>query len=499
MTRLADLLGHDHPLFLYNILALEKASGNPGIDTRLIADCAEKSHRVMSELGLDAHDTLASELYHALQAAVRRGDAERILRDTSYVLGIVDEHVVSFNLQDVVENAHHELAMHDRTCEHARRNLRQELIRRYAEHEKTDTAMVHKYAEEAGLIRDLDDQHPVIDDIETRPTLYAIGDIFSDVFIQLDENESSVEKDSDGNEWLKIPFGSKPPYESATTVDAVGPSPNAAVACARLGVGVSLLSWMGDDAVSSSNRTYLDSEHIDHLLSPSTDYLPSNTYYVLRRGAERTILVKNQEYAYDWVEPKTVPDWIYLSLISDASFPLHEKLASYLKDHPAVKLAFQPGTFHFKWGAKKLSSIYKRTEILVVNREEAVDITGGDHKDLESLARKLHALGPKIVVVTDGKNGSYALFDEEFYSIENYPDIGPPVDRTGAGDAFASTIVAALALGETMETALLWAPINSMNVVQKLGAQAGLQSRRQIGEWLKKAPRSYKVKKITKK
>ncbi|HTK39297.1 MAG TPA: hypothetical protein VL362_00350, partial [Patescibacteria group bacterium] len=63
----------------------------------------------------------------------------------------------------------------------------------------------------------------------------------------------------------------------------------------------------------------------------------------------------------------------------------------------------------------------------------------------------------------------------------------------GAGDAFASTIVAALALGETMETALLWAPINSMNVVQKLGAQAGLQTRDEIKAWLKKAPKNYKV------
>ena len=73
-----------------------------------------------------------------------------------------------------------------------------------------------------------------------------------------------------------------------------------------------------------------------------------------------------------------------------------------------------------------------------------------------------------------------------------YPDPGPPVDRTGAGDAFASTFVAALAKGNTIEGALQWAPINSMSVVQKLGAQAGLLSEEQLERYLEQAPEWYK-------
>jgi sugar/nucleoside kinase (ribokinase family) len=70
------------------------------------------------------------------------------------------------------------------------------------------------------------------------------------------------------------------------------------------------------------------------------------------------------------------------------------------------------------------------------------------------------------------------------------------VDRTGAGDAFASTIVAALALGESIETALTWAPINSMNVVQHLGAQAGLLRHEEIDRFLASAPEDYYAKEI---
>jgi sugar/nucleoside kinase (ribokinase family) len=131
-----------------------------------------------------------------------------------------------------------------------------------------------------------------------------------------------------------------------------------------------------------------------------------------------------------------------------------------------------------------------------MNREEAVDVTGASYDSLKDLADALHTLGPKIVVITDGPNGSYASYDGKLVSIPNYPDPAPPLDRTGAGDAFASTIVAALAHGESIETALTWAPINSMNVVQHLGAQAGLLKREDIDHYLASAPEDYRAKEI---
>ena len=77
-----------------------------------------------------------------------------------------------------------------------------------------------------------------------------------------------------------------------------------------------------------------------------------------------------------------------------------------------------------------------------------------------------------------------------------YPDIAPPYERTGAGDAFASTFISALANGEDMEGALMWAPINSMSVVQKVGAQEGLLSKRELQDYLNKAPDWYRPSNI---
>ena len=213
---------------------------------------------------------------------------------------------------------------------------------------------------------------------------------------------------------------------------------------------------------------------------------------MLRYGAERTILVKDEDFDYKWQSPSEKPDWIYLSLISDKSWQLHEDLLRYLGDHQDVQLAFQPGTFQFAWGKDKLAAMYRRSRILVLNREEAMEVTGGSHDSIHDLVQGLHELGPQIVVITDGPDGAYASDGQNRFKMPLYPDPVPPVDRTGAGDAFASTFVAQLAKGNTIEVALQLAPINSMSVVQKIGAQAGLLHEPEITEWLKKAPDWYK-------
>ena len=116
---------------------------------------------------------------------------------------------------------------------------------------------------------------------------------------------------------------------------------------------------------------------------------------------------------------------------------------------------------------------------------------------ISGLIEGLHALGPSYVVVTDGADGSYASHDGKVWRVSNYPDPAKPLDRTGAGDAFASTIVAALALGEPFAVGLSWAPINSMSVVQKLGAQEGLLERAAIQKLLDAAPSTYKTEEYT--
>lgn len=504
MTKfLKDLLGNDHPLFVVNVSEMERATAGAGVDVRLIADITEKAHKVMRRMALDPADTTGEELYWALRNIVKQGNVESVLAETEYILINSGDGPVSFNIQDVIENAHHELPYPERSVAHAQRHLRAEIIKRYADHDRTDRDMVHQLADQIGLKPPEDEGHPVIELSEetehveantSNTSILAIGDIFTDAFIMLSEDSARIDVDPDGTKRLSLPYGAKPSYDHVDIVKSVGPSPNAAISCARLGLDVSLMAWLGDDVPGKESLEHLISENVATTQMVTEAGMKSSYWYVLRYKSDRTMLVKSEKYAYEWKTPEQEPGWIYLSYIGADSWPLHEQLVAYLEAHPNVKLVFQPGTFHFKWGVEKLKSIYGHAHLVVMNREEAMDVTGQPYEDLQGLANGLHALGPKIAVITDGPNGSYASFDGKLVTIPNYPDPAPPLDRTGAGDAFASTIVAALAMGEPMETALTWAPINSMSVVQQLGAQAGLLSKAKIQEYLESAPEDYRVK-----
>ena len=499
MTKvLKDLLASDHPLFLMNIARLEKATGDAGIDVALIGEITDKGNAVIRSLGLDPADTHGRELYLALQSALQQGGSDELLVSTQYTLVNCSDGPISLNIRDIIENAHHELPYEKRSVAHAQRRLRQEIIKRYADHERTHPDFVHGLAKEIELLRDSDEGHDVHDTIvqktdDTRPSILAVGDIFTDAFIKLNDNEARVTKDDDGKEWLAVQFGAKMPYDAVDVVSSVGPSPNAAVSFSRLGVKSGLQAFLGDDEVGKESLRYLASEHVDTSTIRPEAGAKSSYWYVLRYGADRTMLVKNESYKYEWVSPEAAPNWLYLSQISDKAWPLHEEILTYLEAHPDTKLAFQPGTSQLRWGADKLAAIYRRSSIVVMNREEAMDVTGKPYDSVRELANALHELGPNIVVITDGPKGSYASYDYKFVTIPNYPDPAAPFERTGAGDAFASTIVAALALGETMDTALTWAPINSAYVVQKLGAQAGLLTRDELEKHLAEAPEWYKV------
>ena len=319
----------------------------------------------------------------------------------------------------------------------------------------------------------------------------AIGDVTTDVFIHL--TEARVQSDKDNHFELCIKYPDKVPFESATEVAGVGNSPNAAVSAARLGLRSAILCSIGDDAHGKTSIDSLKHNKVDTRFVSIQHDKPSNYHYVLWYEADRTILVKHQLFEYALPKIPSPPRWIYLSSLGDNSYEYHKQIAAYLAANPSIKLAFQPGTYQMRLGLEKMKEFYARSEVFICNLEESQFILGDTTKDVSVLLKKIKDLGPRIVLITDGSNGAYMMYDnDKTYFMPIYPDVKPPYERTGCGDAFASTFVSALALGKVPLEALSWAPINSMSVVEYVGAQAGLLSRAKLEEFLKQAPPEYR-------
>ena len=320
----------------------------------------------------------------------------------------------------------------------------------------------------------------------------SIGDTVTDAFIRLKDPSAHIDIDKNNRE-ICMRFADKIPYENVFVVPAVGNSANAAVAAARLGLKSALVSNLGDDYFGKECLDALRSENI------STDYITShkniktNYHYVLWYEDERTILIKHEKYDYKLPDINS-PSWIYLSSIGENSLNFHSELQRYLNGKPEIKLAFQPGTFQIKFGREALQGIYSMSDLFLSNKEEAQRILETNENDIKKLLKAIAALGPKITVITDGVKGAYSYDGKEMLFMQPYPDPAPPLERTGAGDAFSSTFTVALALGKSVREAMMWAPVNPMSVVQQIGARAGLLTREQVEEYLKKAPADYEPK-----
>jgi ribokinase len=330
--------------------------------------------------------------------------------------------------------------------------------------------------------------------MEKQIDFLSIGDLVVDDFIRITDAEATCDLDQEHCK-LCVRFGDKVPYESHELLYAVGNSGNAAVSAARLGLNSAHSAMIGDDDLG---KKCLLAQKADNVI---TDYIEvdpklwTNYHYVLWYGPERTILVNHAPYVRHLPKDLIAPKWIYLTSLGENTEAFHHEIIAWLKEHPESKLAFQPGTFQMKLGTEKLKDIYQLSEVFFCNVEESQRILASTEIDPKKLMDMLHALGPKTIVLTDGIKGAYAREEDgTMWYMPIYPH--DAIERTGAGDAYASTITAVLALGKTLQEALTWAPINAMAVTQFVGAQKGLLTKEKLEEYLKNAPADYKATKI---
>lgn len=326
----------------------------------------------------------------------------------------------------------------------------------------------------------------------------AIGDILIDAFIQLNIDQADVSIDLDtGRKTLHMPFGGKLPYDDVVVVPAVGNSPNAAVSAHRLGLQTALVTNLGHDKFGKECLEALRREGVHTDFVKVHEGKKTNYHYVLRYGPERTILINHEQYPYTLPDFPLPPKFFYFSSVGEHGIPYHHEIATYVKNND-TKLAFQPGTFQIKVGYEAIRDIYENTEIFFCNKEEAQEILKTTEQHVPTLIRGLRELGPKLPVITDGPNGAYVIdADNQAWHMPMYPDPAAPVDRTGAGDSFSSTFTAAIILGKDPAEALAWGPVNSMSVVQYVGAQAGLLTKEALLQHLTNRPVEYEAKKIS--
>jgi len=114
--------------------------------------------------------------------------------------------------------------------------------------------------------------------------------------------------------------------------------------------------------------------------------------------------------------------------------------------------------------------LLEQVDTLVVNEREARDLV--NEASPEAMVQALHAIGPRIAIVTLGPAGSVYCDETGVHRVE--PFHVKSIDATGAGDAFVGALAVGLANGLAAEAAIRFANAAGAAATTSLGAQAAL-------------------------
>lgn len=310
--------------------------------------------------------------------------------------------------------------------------------------------------------------------------ILSIGGTALDVFLDLHEATVNCRIDVAACQ-LCMNYADKIPVQMVTNVPGVGTAPNNAVGSSRLGLKAALYTMVGDDSPGRDSIDVFKKEKV------ATKYVvidkKNRTDYssILSFKGERTLLTFQVPRKYN-LSQSVKTKWIFLGALPDGHKMLYSQIVKKVKKEK-TKVGYNPGAHELRDGIDGMKELLSVLEVFIVNKEEAWRLVGKEN-DIKILLTKLKKYGPKIVIITDGKNGAVCFDGDNFYqqSIFNVP----VVEKTGAGDAFATGLVAALIEGLDIKTALRYGAANSANVVGYIGAQAGLLTKLQMKKFLDK-------------
>jgi len=305
-------------------------------------------------------------------------------------------------------------------------------------------------------------------------TFLCIGSATQDVFLSQSRDFAPVCENPDEC-FFNLELGSKINVNKIHFTTGGGAS-NAATTFARSGHETLFLGTIGHDPAGIAVLNDFDRENIDTtFISYSEKYNTDYSTLLLAPDGERTILtyrgcgnhlnVANFNVA-EIFETRKV-DWIYITSLA-GNWQIYDDIFRTAKENN-VKIAWNPGRLELE-NPDKLRPLLADVEILSVNKEEAQRIVSGE--TLDELLRHLRNYVP-VAIVTDGVNGSIAGDKTSVARANLYSD-EPSLDRTGAGDAFASGFALKYTNGAGIKESLHFAAANASAVVQKVGAKTGI-------------------------
>lgn len=300
----------------------------------------------------------------------------------------------------------------------------------------------------------------------------CVGNAKIDTFLTLHEANKHLRFLEETNE-LCIKFGEKIAVDKAEILLG-GNAANVSVGTSRLGLNTAIVAEIGKDEFAKKIINTLSGENVNTAKILQTEGQQSSFSTIINYKGERTIFSEHVKRQHNFNFENISAKWVYLTSLGEEWKPAYQKTINFV-EKTGSNLAFNPGTLQIENGKNSIENVLLVANLLFVNKEEGEELLGypQGQKSIEEIITNLQKLGPKIVVVTDGKNGSFAIDAKGNISKKDIIE-AEVVEKTGAGDAYSSGFLSAMINNKSIADAMAWGTRNSASVIGKVGATSGL-------------------------
>ena len=234
-----------------------------------------------------------------------------------------------------------------------------------------------------------------------------------------------------------------------------GAPANVAVGVARLGGNSGFIGRVGNDPFGRFMRHTLQQEQVDvshmHL---DGQHRTSTVVVDLDDQGERTFTFMVRPSADLFLTEEDLPpfaagQWLHVCSIALSAEPSRSTTFAAMEriKYAGGRVSFDPNIRPDLWQDQELlhaclDRALRMANVVKLSEEELVFISGSD--DLaHGIASLTERYQPELLLVTQGKAGVLAAFQQQFTHFSARPVVS--VDTTGAGDAFVAGLLASLA------------------------------------------------------
>ncbi|MHA1762938.1 MAG: carbohydrate kinase family protein [Promethearchaeota archaeon] len=307
----------------------------------------------------------------------------------------------------------------------------------------------------------------------------AIGSCTLDCIIQVsDILRFELFKKNIIKKYTAIEYSQKLNLENITFVPG-GSGANIASNCAMLGLKSAYIGVLGKDfsaqiCLEDMKKRKVDLSQVKQVENEKTAF---SVILKSEWGKDRSILA--YKGANNLLQPSDIKDELFTdikafawtSLTSKNGCKAIEKAISLTKKYGG-KVYAAPSMSIIKNNPKWARTLISKSDVVSFNLEEANEFTG--EREYHDIIHHILSLGPQLVSITDGSNGSYLSNGEE--SIQSGVYDVEVQDTTGAGDAFMSGIVLSTLNGYSLKKIAQFASAMSALECQQFGVREGIPS-----------------------